>query len=199
MLDDNLKLDRCPHCNIDTPHLWKVTSDLPTQADNAGDKRLWRVYSCRRCGCLVMAWANPNSRQIRGVFPHNTILSIDIPEKVSYYLKQAIEATHAPAGSIMLCASAVDAMLKEKGYKEGSLYNRIENMKAANLLTDDMNNWAHKVRLDANDQRHVNENVSLPTIENAKDVIEFTRTLAEILFVLPAKITRGIRAAITEE
>ncbi len=38
----------------------------------------------------------------------------------------------------MLAASAVDAMLKSKGKKEGSLYKRIEDAVAEHLITGDM-------------------------------------------------------------
>lgn len=50
---------------------------------------------------------------------------------------------------------------------------------------------AHQVRLDASDQRHADDNFQLPTVEDAKQAIEFTKTLAEVLFVLPSKVTRG--------
>ena len=71
--------------------------------------------------------------------------------------------THsAPAGAVMLAASSVDAMLKEKGYNEGSLYARIGQARDDHLITADMAEWAHEVRLDANDQRHADEAAALP-------------------------------------
>jgi hypothetical protein len=99
---------------------------------------------------------------------------------------------HAPAGAVMLAASAVDAMLKLKGYTEGSLYTRIEQSVTDNLITKDMGQWAHYVRLDANDQRHADQAVGLPTAEDARRVIDFATALAEILFVLPSRVQRGI-------
>lgn len=95
----------------------------------------------------------------------------------------------------MLCASAVDEMLKLKGYTEGNLYSRINKAAADRLLTEDMANWAHQVRLEANDQRHADMNSLLPTVNEAKQSVEFTKTLAELLFVLPAKVTRGLSAS----
>ncbi len=52
----------------------------------------------------------------------------------------------------MLAASSIDAMLKEKGYKVGGLYDRIKQAAKDHLITDEMAAWAHDVRLDANDQ-----------------------------------------------
>ena len=91
----------------------------------------------------------------------------------------------------MLTASAVDAMLKDKGYKDGSLYARIGAAAKDNLITNEMASWAHEIRLDANDQRHADENAPLPNSADAEKVIEFASALAQFLFVLPARVERG--------
>jgi hypothetical protein len=84
----------------------------------------------------------------------------------------------------MLCASAVDAMLKEKGHQEGTLNQRINKAVEDHLLTQEMGDWAHHVRLEANDPRHADKDADIPTQEQAEQSIEFTEALAEILFVL---------------
>ena len=91
----------------------------------------------------------------------------------------------------MLAASAVDAMLKFLEYKEGSLYARIRKAAEDHLITDEMQAWAHDVRLDANDLRHADENAGLPQEEDAKRVLDFAMALAEFLFVLPSRVRRG--------
>ena len=91
----------------------------------------------------------------------------------------------------MLCASSVDAMLKEKGFKTGSVYSRIEKAEQDNLITKEMSLWAHEVRLDANDERHADETADLPREADAKRCIDFVRALADFLFVLPARIAKG--------
>ena len=92
----------------------------------------------------------------------------------------------------MLAASAVDSMLKDKGYKEGSLYKRIDTAAADHLITDGMAQWAHQVRLKANQQRHADEDIPLPSTDDARQTLEFVMALAQFLFVLPARISRGI-------
>ena len=96
----------------------------------------------------------------------------------------------------MLAASAVDAMLKAKGLKEGSLYRRIDEAAKTQLITEEMAAWAHDVRLEANDERHADEEYAMKTAEDAKRCIEFTSALAQLLFVLPDKVRRGREAAI---
>jgi Domain of unknown function (DUF4145) len=57
----------------------------------------------------------------------------------------------------MVAGSAVDAMLKHHGYKDGSLYARIDEALKDNLLTKGMADWAHEVRLGSNRPRHADE------------------------------------------
>jgi len=193
-LDSHLKLERCPHCSIDRPNLTAIGKDISTVEDNGANQLIWRIYSCSRCGGLVSAYGFPD-RVVRETFPKATMLDSVLPSKVKAFLQQAIDSTHAPSGAIMLCASSVDSMLKEKGYKEGNLYKRIESAVNKGLITEDMGKWAHQVRLEANDERHADDDAILPTVEQARQTIEFTKTLADLLFVLPSKVSRGIEAS----
>jgi hypothetical protein len=56
-----------------------------------------------------------------------------------------------------LAGSAVDAMLKKRGYETGSLYARIDKALADNLLTKRMADWAHEVRLGSNRPRRADK------------------------------------------
>ena len=92
----------------------------------------------------------------------------------------------------MVCASPVDAMLKDKGLKGGSLNDRIDQAATKHLITPDMAKWAHQVRLDANDQRHADEAAPLPSQKDAELCLSFALALAEVLYVIPARVTRGV-------
>jgi len=158
--------------------------------------RIWSVYSCSTCGALVTAWSVAHNAEVIQHFPETTQVDADVPDRPRAYLQQAQESLHAPAGAVMLAASAVDSMLKLKGFAEGSLYTRIEKAVSDNAITPEMAKWAHAVRLDANDQRHADEVATLPTESDAKRVIEFAKALAEFMFVLPTRIARGINAKV---
>ena len=193
-LTPNLLLPRCPHCSIANPNLFKVHQH-ETYNHDASNLRRWFIYSCGQCGGLITAWATNWGNDVQEFFPESKSIKDDIPERPRVYLQQALESLHAPAGAVMLCASSVDAMLKLKGYAEGSLYNRIEKAVENNLITKEMAQWAHDVRLDANDQRHADASSCLPTTEEAKRVIDFATALAEFLFVLPSRVQRGLNHA----
>lgn len=95
----------------------------------------------------------------------------------------------------MLSASAIDALMKEKGYRNGSLYSRIKRAADEHVITSDMALWAHHVRLEANNPRHVDEGEPHATPAAAKQAVEFAYALANFLFVLPSRVTRGLKEA----
>lgn len=190
-LSENLLLDRCPHCSVAKPNLRKQYH-TETNDHAGGTRRTWGIYVCGTCGAIVSAWAHQHNQEVIEYFPQSSSVDKDIPERPKAFLKQAQESLHAPAGAVMLAASAVDAMLKHRKYAEGSLYSRIEKAVEEHLLTPEMASWAHAVRLDANDQRHADDAATFSTPEDAKRVLEFALALGEYLFVLPARIKRGI-------
>jgi hypothetical protein len=193
LLITKLDLPRCPHCGVDIPDLSFRPQYLLTDFQHR--QQFWRIYSRGRCAGLVTARAANWDQEVLDVYPSKSVdVGDDIPERSRAFLQQAIESTLSPSGAVMLAASAVDAMLKAKNLKTGSLFERINQAASEHLITADMAQWAHDVRLDANDQRHADETLPLPTTEDAKRVIEFTLALAQIMFVLPARVQRGIRS-----
>jgi len=192
-LHQNLNLERCPHCAVAHPNLHR--DHVYSTTDHTGqNSRRWGIYSCKRCGGVVTATAPNDGQEITTYFPSTPTAKDDIPERPREYLKEAMESLHAPAGAVMLAASAVDAMLKTKGFQEGSLHARIEQAAAEHIITADMAKWAHDVRLDANDQRHADNAASLPSSDDATRVIDFASALGEILYVLPNRVQRGLRS-----
>jgi uncharacterized protein DUF4145 len=194
-LHAQLPLNRCPHCNVDRPLLTNVWRHESIDYAGGG-KRSWGAYQCNRCGSLILCAAPHLNAYISEQYPPNQAFDDEaIPKRALAYLEQAVGSLHAPAGAVMLAASAVDAMLKAKSYKDGSLHSRINQAVKDHLITEDMGKWAHEVRLDANDQRHVDEGAPLPTEADARRIVEFAKSLAMFLFVLPAMVNKGIKDA----
>lgn len=195
-LSEGLTLEKCPHCKVDRPNLRKVYN-VDTSNYQGTDQKIWGVYVCSRCGRLVTAAARQWNQPVMEYYPKLDTIDENIPTPAKDYLEQANDTLHAPAGSILLCGSAVDSMLKLKGYKEGSLYTRINQATTEHLITKGMSDWAHKVRLGANEQRHSDEAAGLPTIEDAQHSLDFAKALGQFLFVLPSRIEKGIKATET--
>lgn len=198
LLSQNLQLERCPHCKIDNPNLHELHR-LETKDHQNSNKKKWIIYVCRRCGRLVTAASRDFNLKVIEYYPSLNRIDENIPSPAYDYLQQANDTIHSPSGSILLSASAIDSMLKIKGYTSGNLYTRINKAAKEHLITQEMSKWAHKVRLNANEQRHADEDSGLPTIEDAQNTLEFTKALAQFLFVLPSKIADGIKASSTED
>jgi len=197
-LSHQLEIDSCPHCGRANPTVVLQSQHFITKNHSGSIERWWGIYKCNSCGGVITAWApminntQPDFGPIVEIYPDIPTISDANPEKPREFLRQAQDSLHAPAGAIMLSASAIDAMLKEKGYKKGDLYPRIEEAAKNHLITDEMSKWAHQVRLDSNEQRRADEDASLPTNKDAKLTFDFAVAFAEYLFVLPSKVSRGI-------
>lgn len=193
-LQSLLILERCPHCRVANPNIIQVHK-FQTNAFNMSNRRFWGVYKCNRCGGVTTGASENERGWISELYPSEIEIDNSLPVKAKAFLHQAVDSLHAPSGAIMLAASSIDAMLKEKGYTSGKLYTRINKAAKDHLITDGMADWAHEVRLDANDERHADEDSKLPDGRDAKKTVDFALALAEFLFVLPSKVQRGIKDA----
>ena len=196
-LANQLELDRCPHCSVHKPMLTQIALYQNLAGHSGGNSKNWAIYKCATCGNLVSAYARPGGPEVVAWYPTSEAVHADVPREVARFLQQAMDSLHAPDGAVVLAASAVDAMLKLKGYIDGKLNSRIKKAAEDNLITPDMAEWAHDVRLDANDTRHADIAAVPPTFDDAKRAVSFAQTLAEILFVLPERVKRGRTAPTT--
>lgn len=189
-----LKLDRCPHCGASNPNLNQIHS-WTTTTHTGENQRVWAVYVCTRCGGSVMGSANKMNQTVHEIFPLPEVLHESLPTTASKFLKQAIDSLASPSASIVMSASAVDAMLINKGIdgKGDTLNKRIKLAAEKHLITNEMSEWAHSVRLDANAERHPSSEHEFPTTEDARHTLQFAKALAEFLFVLPYKVQQGLK------
>ena len=189
LLGTYLDLARCPHCGIDRPNLQQTGGGV--LAHQGGRQQFWSIYICQRCGGGVLAGGSAHGAAAESIYPQPEVVSNEIPERARSLLVDALAALHAPSVCIMGAGSAVDAMLKAKGYKDGSLYKRIDQAAEAHLITAEVAAWAHEVRLRANDERHADDEAPLPSTADARRVVDFAIALGEILYVLPARVAAG--------
>ncbi|MDU0359849.1 DUF4145 domain-containing protein [Rhizobium sp. 25PS6] len=204
MGDQLTDVRRCPHCSIATPLLYQVWASKGSEGTprtDGQDRKAWATYLCRTCGGAVSAEAyGPYiGQEAAYLYPGTKQAHEDIPSIARVFLQQAFDTLHAPDASAVMAGSAVDAMLKERGYddQKKSLYARIDQALAHNVLTQGMAEWAHSVRLGSNRPRHADAERPHVSHAEARQSVEFAEALGNFLFVLTAKIDRGIEAAKT--
>lgn len=186
-------LRRCPYCSVATPNMNRVWSDTP----NGESEEVWAAYRCENCNSVTICVGDLSKSYftVDNFYPKTKKAHEDIPEVARKYLQQAYETLHAPDAAAVMAGSAVDAMLKACGLGEGSLYSRIDKALDQGILTQGMANWAHEVRLGSNRPRHADADKPHVSEEEAKRSVDFAEALGNFLFVLTARIERGITAA----
>jgi|ERR1700733_764386 len=203
MLGASIDMDRCPHCFVANPAIDLQTNFAaePSRSNLMvvrGSGYHWYVYKCRTCAGLISCAAVKMGSSYFGymngetpfmwIIPAPKSLDKNLPSRVAHYLGQAQESVASPSASIVMSASAIDAMLKEKGLKAGSLFTRINKAAETGIITKDMAHVAHDVRLGANDERHADEDTALTTDEDARRCLEFAEAIAEMIFILPTRV-----------
>jgi len=191
---------RCPHCGVANPQLVRMYgSGQRFGRATQGPTSIWALYRCTSCGDGVSAKGDPTEAvanpNVVAIFPDIRSIDDAVPEIPKRFLRQAYETLGSPDAAAVMAGSAVDAMLKELGYTEGSVYARIDQAVNDNTLTQAMADWAHWVRLGANRPRHADKDAPHISAEEAAQAVEFADALAYFLFALTEKIRRGIEKA----
>jgi hypothetical protein len=160
---------------------------------------MWATFRRTTCGGVVLAKGAPNAQVSNAlvveVLPSTKPAHEDLPDQAKRFLQQAFETLNAPDAAAVMAGSAVDAMLKELGYKDGSVYDRIKKAVENHILTEGMGTWAREVRLGANRPCHADAEHPHVSIEEAKQSVEFAEALGYFLFVLTKRVERGMAAA----
>ena len=195
-MKSTLDLPRCPHCGVAKPLLSACGLDHESKQGSG----IWSAYVCSRCNNVVTA----NGDVVAGLgavanatFPSVKVANEELPESAKNYLTQAYRTIgDAPDAAVMVASSAVDAMLKDKGFDgDESLHKRINLAVDAGLLTKTMGDWAHHVRFMSNFPRHVDENVPHFSSQQAQITVNFAEALGEFLYVLPSRMESAVKGA----
>ena len=196
-----LNLERCPHCQTAIPTLKAILQNnyMETYNHQLKNPQLWGIYQCSFCGGLISICSEAfqggqmiAELTITKIFPPPSSVSFEhFPEEAVRYLKQAAKVLEEQDSAIMTIASAVNAMLQAKECQGHNLNKKIDNAVEKGIFTEDMKKWADSIRLFGNDSRHP-KGQEPPNREDARQCFEFAMTLGEILFVLPAKVARGL-------
>lgn len=186
-------IERCPQCGVAKP-LINLIGNPDKHFKDSWDRTYYHFTGvCSKCRRHVLFYGHGDPEreiEVEKTFPSFTKVAEELPPMAAKFLKQAVDSKHAPDGALMLSASSIDAMLKAIGYSKGTLYARIDEAKSKRDITDAMAEWAHSIRLSANEPRHADEEFTGATEEDALQSLEFAKALGEYLFVLPLKVSK---------
>ena len=121
----------------------------------------------------------------------------ELPKRPRAILQNANDVRKSPVACVTTTVRAVEAMMAVKGYcdRSKSLKQRINEAVKAGDLPEAMGDWAHEVR-ELGRETHTDEAPPpLPTDKEAEKALLFANTLAQYLFVLPARISKARKSA----
>ncbi|WP_232829676.1 DUF4145 domain-containing protein [Rahnella sp. NRRL B-41462] len=114
----------------------------------------------------------------------------DCPERAAKFFIEAKENLHKGnfETSVMLCRKVLDIATREilgDESKKEQLSQRISMLHGKGLITEQMKEWAHIVRIDSNGAVHSDEEF---TKDDAEEMIGFTEVFLIYSFTLPAMV-----------
>lgn len=131
--------------------------------------------------------------RVRAVFPAPSLPTVpnDVPANIG---KTFVEAKHnlnpgshgSPETCEILCRKVLDTATKRLKPDIGNFNARINALKEEGVITPAMADWAHIVRIDANESTHTEEET---TRESAQELLNFTETFLLYAFTLPAMVS----------
>ncbi len=137
------------------------------------DRELYRIRNFQ----IIRVFPNPKKP-----YSHPSI-----PEKIRELfadVQELLRQRRNPALIIGACRSILDVATKELGAKEGSLYERIEELYKSHVITKPLKDWAHILRRYGNKAIHEIE----ADYKEAEELVEFTKLFLIMTFELPARI-----------
>lgn len=203
-LPNNQHTRECPYCHNKAQfnYLWegeKSTKVYNARENPLDDKsKLERndvaVYKCCVCGgaLFIRAHGNNLSSQKLDIYPVNIpTVSDDIPEKIRAIYIEALLCFGVGAwnATATMCRRIVQECIINKGGVGKTLYNQIDNLASKRIITDDIKDWAHEIRILGRDGAHADVTTDVGE-EEAKFAVEFTKELLNYVYILKARLQR---------
>jgi hypothetical protein len=112
-----------------------------------------------------------------------------IPSDVASDYIEAIKCYDVSAfkASVVMCRRALQTSVLDKGASKGNLNDQIDELCRKGIITEDIGNWSHEIRLTGNIGAHPDglENV---TAQDAEDLIHFMEEYLNYVYIMPAKV-----------
>ena len=161
-----------------------------------GDKKLnYDTYKCVGCGNLTMVmWSAGDRLHSYHQLPYpikTTRFPKHWPEEVGRYWLQAqrnIEGSNWDAAALM-ARSALQLLIRRENASGNSLVKEIDDIASKGLIPPIMKEWAHELRVLANDAAHPTPGDRGTSEKDARQVVKFLRVLLTLLQDLPEEIT----------
>lgn len=187
----------CPHCNVTARFTIRWSGEAHI---NEFDSLSRYIATCDNCEMPICAAYSSDATDdddiqfwpatvIRATFP-------DVPEAIASVASEAHQAlgAFAPRAAVATARAVIEATAKNKGITVYGIYNKIEQLRAGDYISEAMKLAAHEIRLAGNDAAHGDLTEETISVEEAAEIIDLMDTILERVYQEPAKVDH-IRAA----
>lgn len=183
----------CPYCGVRSTTKWQSQDD--------GKSSSFRVYKCDNCHELILFVVKGNKAVAQ--YPMRIPkLDKSIPDKVREDYTEAIKCFDVGANkaSVVMCRRALQNSVIDKGAKKGRLVDQIDELYGSQIITKDIKDWAHEIRLTGNIGAHPDEDgLQDVTQEDADELIKFMEEYLNYVYIMPAKVAKKRAKKIKEK
>lgn len=209
----------CPHC---TTQRMAFTLSAESKLGPPRDKDWVTLFNCNKCqGAIVVEYryqinhgfSSPGQCKtdpatvgfgVIKIYPGEMPTSTPdfTPAPLDRYFRQAADALHSDSAdaSGAMSRKVVDVstqkLLGEDAKKFNTIQKRIDELAARHLLTPDLQQWAHVVRLEGNDASH-DEHPYTP--EQANELLSFVELYLTYVYTMPGRLKVRRKHADTEK
>jgi hypothetical protein len=181
---------RCPHCGAYSLFTlqWSVRSFLH------GRDRILGGLQCAACSLPVSAVLSLDGERIDRMWPqHAEGKSFDdVPDHIAQAADEAYrcQSIGACRAAVLLARAVIEATAKDKGIVVGSLLQKIDKMRDADLIREHIKEGAHEVRHLGNDMAH-GDFVAPTAAADADLILTLMSEVLDEVFQSPARVQRA--------
>lgn len=195
-LDNNLSLDRCPHCSVANPNLpyvWQTT----TENHSGRNKRNWKVYKCESCGGLISAFSPHGTNNVIQIYPSKISETFDFEYLRGDVLADFQEALNCYSNNCFnafaaMCRRTVQSLATQLGSEgKDKVTKQLENLKSILDIDEETFTILEQIIIAGHDGAHPH----LPKLspQRAAILLELMKDVLYQLYIRKIKIEESIK------
>lgn len=173
----------CPNCKQRTNLIHRA--DYPININYQ-----YEICECNGCDFFFLVKRFRSDDRILEIWPKTLPESVDekIPENIRQdfteaYLCFSVGAYRACA---VMARRALQNLCIEKGAKkDAKLEQQIDFLQSKGIITVELQNWAHEVRMVGNDGAHPNQH-ELVGESDARDILDLLKQFCQVMYIAPS-------------
>jgi len=184
---DELVLVECHVCNA------RVNAHVRGEITEREDFGRYVFLECPSCGSPTVAHqralAADHRNEIiweiaRRIYPRKRSANPKIPESIRRSFEEALTCLNAKASlaCVVMCRKTIESLARHHYSKIRNLVSALDQLHADKVIDERLHEWANALRETGNLAAHDPE--AVVSIEDARDLVDFTEAILQYTFVL---------------